>query len=386
MRNVIDRPRRLWLRALFPGLLLVLLAAAAGAVSARELVVAQIAPFAGNLAGAGRDFNLGVMISFDEINAKGGVNGNKLRLTSRDDGYRIEETIRLVDDVIGTEDPIALIGLTGTSNIEALLKKGTLEQARIPVVGVRSGAISLRQNRMIFHLRPSLRDEAEKMTDQLAGMGIERIAVFYEDDSTSLEGLAGVENALRKYQQNLVAVASYKKGSIDVDSAVAFIGKTNPAAVIMLSNTVSSAAFAKKFREQGHSGQLLIGSLTDAEQFAELAGSQLARGVAVAHIVPSPYQKLFSVAADFGRLALKLGLNPSRANYASFEGYLTARILIDALHNSGVSPTRATLYKALEAMQNADIGGFSVNFSPTRRSGSSYINLSVFGINGRILQ
>jgi branched-chain amino acid transport system substrate-binding protein len=79
-------------------------------------------------------------------------------------------------------------------------------------------------------------------------------------------------------------------------------------------------------------------------------------------------------------------LNPSRANYASFEGYLTARILIDALHNSGVSPTRATLYKALEAMQNADIGGFSVNFSPTRRSGSSYINLSVFGINGRILQ
>jgi hypothetical protein len=55
MRNVIDRPRRLWLRALFPGLLLVLLAAAAGAVSARELVVAQIAPFAGNLAGAGRD-------------------------------------------------------------------------------------------------------------------------------------------------------------------------------------------------------------------------------------------------------------------------------------------------------------------------------------------
>ncbi|EGF31745.1 putative LEU/ILE/VAL-binding signal peptide protein [Oxalobacteraceae bacterium IMCC9480] len=362
------------------------LVVAASTLSAKELVVAQVAPFAGNLAGAGRDFNLGVMISFEEINAKGGINGNKLRLTSRDDGYRIDETLRLVDDVIDTEQPIALVGLTGDSNIEALLKKGILEQARIPVLGVRSGAMSLRQNRMLFHIRPSLRDEAAKMTDQLASMGMQRIAVFYEDDSTSLEGLAGVEDALRNYKLKLVASASYKKGSVDVDSAIASIGKVNPAAVIMLSNTISSVAFAKKFREQGQTGQLLIGSLTDAEQFAELAGPSLARGIAVAHIVPSPYQKLFSVANDFDRLTLKLGLSRARANYASFEGYLTARILADALLNSGTRPTRETLYKALEAMRDVDVGGFIVNFSPTQRSGSSYINLSVFGVNGRILQ
>ncbi len=369
-------------------LLALLFALAANSVSlwAAELVVAQVAPFAGNLAGAGRDFNLGAMICFDDLNARGGVNGNTIRFMSRDDGYKPDETVRLFESIVKNDDPIAFIGLIGTEGAEALIKKGSLDQAGIPIVGIRSGSNSLRSQNMLFHLRPSNRGEAEKMADQLVNMGIQSIAVFYEDQPSGLEGVAGVEEALVAKKLKLVAQASYKKGSIDVAAAVSAIGKANPAAVIMLSNTVASVAFVKGYRAAGLSSQLFIGALTDAEQFQEQVGAELARGISVAQVVPSPYRRQTSVAADFERLTTKIGLSRARVNFASLEGYLTARVLIEGLKQTGKTPTRAALFKALESMKNVEVGGFMVNFSTPQHTGSSYVDLSVFGAGGRILQ
>ena len=47
---------------------------------AKDIVVGQVAPFGGPLAVSGRDFNLGAMIAFDEINAAGGIGGNRIKL------------------------------------------------------------------------------------------------------------------------------------------------------------------------------------------------------------------------------------------------------------------------------------------------------------------
>ncbi len=361
------------------------LAANSGGLWAAELVVAQVAPFAGNLAGAGRDFNLGAMIGFDDINARGGVNGNTIRFVSRDDGNKPQETVRLVESLIKSEEPIAFIGLIGSDGAEALIKKGDLAQAGVPVLGVRSGAKSLRNEHMFFHLRPSDREEAEKVADQLITMGIQSIGVFYEDE-IGLEGLAGVDDELKAKKLKMVVAASYKKGSLDVSAAVGAIGKAKPAAVIMLSSTVASVAFVKEYRAAGHTSQLMIASRTDAEQFQEQVGAEMARGISVAQVAPSPYRRQLAVAADFERLTKKIGLSRARVNFASLEGYLAARVLIEGLKQSGKTPTRAALLRALESMKNADVGGFAVNFSTPQHTGSQYVELSVFGSGGRILQ
>jgi len=49
------------------------LGVAAPVAMAKDIVVGQVAPFGGPLAVSGRDFNLGAMIGFDEINAAGGM-------------------------------------------------------------------------------------------------------------------------------------------------------------------------------------------------------------------------------------------------------------------------------------------------------------------------
>src|SRR5512141_1191378 len=102
---------------------------------AKEIVIGQVAPFSGP----------GAQTYIASVNAKGGVNGNKIKLVTRDDGYKVEETVRLTKEILAKEQPTALIGIVGTGNNEALLKQKILSDAGIALVGVRSGATSLHE-------------------------------------------------------------------------------------------------------------------------------------------------------------------------------------------------------------------------------------------------
>src|SRR5690606_1628782 len=63
--------------------------------AASEIVIGQVAPFSGPLAPTGEHMRAGAQIYFDRINAEGGIHGAKLRLVTKDDGYKISETVRL---------------------------------------------------------------------------------------------------------------------------------------------------------------------------------------------------------------------------------------------------------------------------------------------------
>jgi hypothetical protein len=89
------------------------------------------------IARAPRERRAGAQLYFDRINAAGGIHGAKIRLVTKDDGYKVPETVRLTHDLIRESGPIALIGLVGTGNIEALVKEGVLTEADIPVVELR---------------------------------------------------------------------------------------------------------------------------------------------------------------------------------------------------------------------------------------------------------
>src|SRR2546430_4331838 len=66
-------------------ILLFLWAMAATAVYSGEIVVAQVAPFSGGIEAYSNDTFLGAYAYFEALNARGGVNGNRLHLVKRDD-------------------------------------------------------------------------------------------------------------------------------------------------------------------------------------------------------------------------------------------------------------------------------------------------------------
>jgi branched-chain amino acid transport system substrate-binding protein len=359
---------------------------ATGLAAAKDLVIAQVAPFGGNLAVAGRDFNLGAMIAFDEVNSADGIGRRQLRLVSRDDGNRPADTVRHVTSLLQTEEPLVLIGLWGEESAQALLKSKSLEKTGLSVVGVRSGGALLRNEKSLFHVRASYRDEVMRMLDQIKTMGMSRIAIVHEDDAFGREALSLAREAVSGSAIKIETVEALKNVNQDATTAVKALTAKPPQAVLLFANNNAAAAFIKPLRQANSSAFILTTSTVEVDNLVGQIGADLARGVSVAQSVPSPYKPNTSISrAMLSRMKL-LGIAPERANFASLEGYITAQVVIEALKRAGRNPTPAKVSAALASIQQFNLGGFTVNFGPEQRSGSSFVELSVISATGKVLQ
>src|SRR4051812_35809386 len=101
-----------FMSAIFAGGLSLLLNASLA--QAQDIVVGQVAPLSGVLADTGRDMVLGGQIYFDYINAKGGIHGRRIKHVVKDDGYKVEKTVALTQELLDQDQAVALFGYAGT--------------------------------------------------------------------------------------------------------------------------------------------------------------------------------------------------------------------------------------------------------------------------------
>ena len=357
------------------------------AAQAADIVIGQVAPLSGVLATTGKQMVLGGTIYFKHINATGGVHGQKIVVKVVDDGYKVDDTIRLTRELLADPDVVALFGFAGTSNVGKLLSEKVLEQGGAPLVAPYTGGEPLRTpfNPWIFHVRAGYADETEHMVQQVTTLGMKRIAVMYQDDGFGKAGLEGVKLALAKRKLELSAAAPYDRNTDNVNAAVDQIMQSDAQAVIMIAVNKPTSAFVKRYREVGGGAQLYNISVVDAAEIVSLAGRKNAHGLGISQVVPYPFQPRLPVVREYHAL-LKKYAPEEHINYTSFEEFLGAKVLVEGLRRAGPAPTRAKLIKALESMGNYDLGGVTVNYSPENRIGSRYVELTVIGRAGRLMK
>lgn len=364
-----------------------LAATAIGAAHADDIVVGQVAPLSGVLAETGKDMVLGARVYFDQVNDQGGVNGKRIRQVIKDDGYKVDETVRLTREVIDVDGAVALIGFAGTGNIAELLRQKVLDNAGIALVAPYTGGEVLRSpfNPHIFHIRAGYADEAEGIVEQLVMLNMKRIGVMYQDDAFGKAGLAGVEAALKKRKLELVVTGAYEKNTDNVAEAVKTIARANPQAVVMISVSKSTAAFSKQIRAVSTVAQLVNISVVNPKEVVRLIGNEDARGIGVAQVMPYPFSGTLPIAREYQKAMAKYAPG-SDLSYTSFEEFIGAKVLVEGLKRAGPNPTREKVVRALETLRAWDAGGFTVRFSPTSRTGSRFVEITVIGKDGRLLR
>ncbi|MBX3647763.1 MAG: ABC transporter substrate-binding protein [Rhodocyclaceae bacterium] len=361
---------------------------ASATYGADAIIIGQVAPYSGPLAPTGSHVGAGAQLYFERINAAGGIHGAKIRLVTKDDGYKVVETVKLTRELLKQSSPIALVGMVGTGNVGALVKERVLADADIPVVGIRSGAMSLVSPVVpqLFHTRASYAAEVEKIVQQLATTGIKRVAVLYQDDPFGLDGLAGAEKSLDRHKLQMATKAAYEKNTTRVEAAVKAIAEAKPQAVIMVSNTAASAEFVKQSRAIGNDAQLLAISVTDGPQLVKRIGKEVAHGLGLVQVVPDPGSRALAITRDLQDDYKKYAPKGIELNHTLLEGYLSGKVLAEGLKRAGPHPTRKKLREALEAMRDYDAGGLSIRFSPSNHSGSDYLDITILNRDGRILR
>ncbi len=356
--------------------------AAAGS-SAEAAVIGQCAPLSGSLAGTGKEMVLGVRLAIEAANAAGGVHGVALRHVVKDDGYQTAATVRLTEELIEKDKAVALVGYAGTGNIAELLKQGILARAGIPLVAPYTGGEPLRTpfNPWIYHIRAGYGDETAAMVEQLVNTGIRRVAVFYQNDAFGKAGLSGVERALERHGLKPVSTGSYEKNSEAVADAVASIARGTPQAIVLIGIVRPTAAFIKAYLPGNPGTQMFSISVVNARDLHELAGDH-ARGIGITQVMPSPFNDHLRVVKEYHQ-ALARFAPGSLPSYTSFEEYVGARVLIEALRAAGPGPTPAAIAKAL-ANLNLDLGGFKVQYAADNRVGSRFVDITFIGREGQV--
>lgn len=347
-----------------------------------DITIAQVAPFSGPLANTGKAYRAGAQIYFDSINAAGGIQGQKIRFISQDDGYKPEETVRLIQETIEKERPLAFIGTVGTANVESVLKSKVLNQAETPLIGIRTGAKPVLEQLQpyVFSTRASYAAEVQEITKQL---WVKRVAVFYQNDHFGQDGLAAAETALKKQGIELVAKGAYERNTTNVEQAVQAIASAGPEAIILVSNTAATAEFIKGIRAKGIAPVLVSLSVTDGPQVSKLIGSTMTHGLTVSQVVPNPHANTpfgMELAAAYKRFPP----NDSELNHTVGEGYVAARVLVEAIRRAGANPTPKKTRDALASIQKYNAYGIPINFSPANHAGSRFVSLTIMDGNGKI--
>jgi ABC-type branched-subunit amino acid transport system substrate-binding protein len=350
------------------------------AQGANRLVIGQSAALSGPASALGEQFRIGAQLVFERVNAHGGVGGRQIELRSLDDGYEPERcaanTRKLIDG-----GAFALFGYIGTPTSMAALP--LINAAKIPFVAPFTGAEALRTpfNRQAFHVRASYFDETAEIVKQVTAVGIKRIGVFYQDDSYGKAGLEGVVRALKPLGLEPAGLGTVARNTVDVDAAVKAILAHKPVAIVQISAYKSCAAFVRAARKAGFGGSFYNVSFVGTQALARELGAD-ARSVAVSQVMPYPFAAITPLAGEYlaaGRAASS-SFDP---NYSSMEGYVAARTLVEGLKRAA-SATPDGLIAGLESLHEYNLGGFFVDFSAQKHSGSKYVDMTILGADGRV--
>jgi branched-chain amino acid transport system substrate-binding protein len=325
----------------------------------------------------------GAKLYFDAVNARGGVNGQKIELLSVDDKFDPKVTVEVSRKLITEQKVLALFLNRGTPHSQALLPM--LAEFKVPLVGPSTGAMVLHEpvNPWVFNVRATYQREAARAIEHLATIGITRIALLTTDDTFGADGLEGALKGFAEAKLKPALQETFQRDKPDFTEQAKRVNSSNAQAVLVVGSAGNTANAVKAIRAAGSKAQAVTLSNNASEGFIKLLGEH-ARGVIVTQVFPnerSVSYPLIKEALDLARAKGLEGVSP-----AMMEGFAAAKVVTEGLRRAGPNPTPVALRDALEGMRNYDIGGLQISYSPTDHTGLDFSDLSIVNASGKFMR
>ena len=345
-----------------------------------QILVGQTAGFTGIAAGGVKEITEGAQLYFGAINARGGINGQKIELISLDDKFEPKAAADNARTLIAERKVIALFLTRGTPHTEAILP--LLSQYKLPLVAPSTGAMLLHEpvNRYVFNVRATYQREAEKAVLHLASVGTDRIALLQVNDSFGNDGAAGAMKGFDKLKLQPVLNEEFDRAKPDFAPLVKKIIEAAPQAILFIGTNLAVAEGVKQIRAAGSRAQIVTLSNNASAGFIK-ALAENAHGTVVTQVFPGERALAVAMVKELTDLATAKGL--AEISPAMLEGFAGAKVLVEGLRRAGNNPSSESLIRALESMNNYDLGGLRLGYSATDHTGLDYADLSIIGKDGK---
>ena len=342
-------------------------------ITDEEILIGSSLALGGHAGYLGTQTLHGAMAYLRHINGAGGVNGRRIRVVAYDDGYDPPHCLVNTQRLLIEDRVFALFCYVGTPTTVRVLP--LIEEARIPLVGMFTGANALREplNPYLINVRASYYQETAAAVRYLVErLHIREIAVFYQYDAYGFDGLRGTELALKAYGLVPVANGSYVRGTLDVEAGLDRIRASGAGSVVMIGTYEPCAKFIRMARKGGYDPVFYNVSFVGADALARLLGEN-GEGVIVSQVVPPPEtlgeDKPLWGAEEYVKL-LAAYYPEDRPNFVGLEGYINARVLVEGLRRAGRQLDRESFVRAIESIRDYDLGiANPLSFSPQDHQG-----------------
>ncbi len=367
------------------------------------------AAFTGPSRGLGIELYRGAMAYFSHINDRGGLFGSNLVLLAEDDGYNPNPAILNTKAFIENPDVLLLFNYVGTPTVTRILPLLKIYDRKHAFLFFPfTGAQPQREapfGRFVYNLRDSYLRETRELVDKFVALNRKRLAVFYQADAYGRSGWDGVCKALKNHGLPLAGEATYRRGTKFSQSLVeqAFlIRDAKPDAIISVGSYEACAAFIRDARDVGLDAPIanlsFVGSenlLALLQDLSQRLGRNYLKDLITTQVVPSyedtalpavrEYREMMREYADIPLPFPAKGYTPQHYGFVSFEGFLNAKTLVEAIRRYGKIPSRNEVPAMMDNAGEFDIGiGSPVVFGKDRHQGLRTVYFTTV-VNGRFM-
>lgn len=313
---------------------------------ANEIKIGAILPLTGDGAKYGEEARNGIDLAVEEINAKGGVDGRKVRIIYEDDQGTSTAAVNAFNKLVTVDKVPVIIGPMYSSTTLAVAP--IAERAKVVVLSPSASSPKVTQaGDYIFRNWPSDVYEGGEMAKFAhERLGLKRAAIL----TVNLDYGIGLTEVFSKEFTDLggqvVVVEKYEQGATDFRTQLTKIQATNPDGLYLPGYYTEIALILIQAKELGINVQFLSCVGFDNPKSLELAG-EAAEGVIFARPAYDPESKAEPVASFVQSFKSRYGLVPG--TYAA-HAYDAMRIVAEAIRKGGYQSEG--IKKALYAIRN----------------------------------
>jgi branched-chain amino acid transport system substrate-binding protein len=353
-----------------------------GGVYPDRIVIHHIGPLSGVLAVSNKESLDGADLYFSQVNARGGVAGRRVVMERLDDKQDAKLTAEIFKAEIAAKKILTMFMPRTTPSIQAAIP--IAEESDIPMIAPQTGGAAIAEppKREVFAIRATYQSEAEEAIELQHSMGVRRFGLLVAGDAFGKDTMEGVNRQTAKLNIKPVAQESIDNRNPDVKQAVATMLAAKPDVVMMIVSSKAASDFVKGYKAGGGFSTFVTLSNTSNNDYVKGLGEH-SRGAVVMQVIPSPFSPTTQIARDYVAAAAK---EQKPISYAGLQGFISAKVLVEALRKAGRSPTPDSLIQAMEGLGTFDTGGFIVKFGPKLRAGSSFVEASMISRDGRFMR
>ena len=302
----------------------------AATLSHAQIHLAGVTETQGAGALAGTSFKNGYMLALEEVNASGGVLGQKLVLTQFDIDTKPEAALDAVTKAVATK-PFAIMGPI-FSGLTLAAMPATASSGIPHFTGGEAASLTRKFHPTLLRSSLSQAGSAPRLGSLATyGLGVKKIGMISVDNEFGHDGKAALQTVIKRRGATVDFDEAIKAGDKDYSGVVSRLKAANVEALLLNVNEAEAIELLKELRKQGFDKSIVADGLVAGQKVIDSVGAAGMEGVLV-HMNASIDAPVPQMLAFANRYEKKYGTRPDQNG---IKGYFVVQMLKAGVETAG---------------------------------------------------